>query len=115
MVVMGLQLLQIFPWLNKFQIKMPKFIAHKVYDGSAKKKSGKVSSFLFGGATFFLPCGFTQALQLYVLSKGSFSAGALTMLAFSLGTLPALAGIGAVSSFSKVSLKKNLLHILEFW
>jgi hypothetical protein len=53
MVVMGLQLLQIFPWLNKFQIKMPKFIAHKIYDGSSRKKSGKVSSFLFGGQPSF--------------------------------------------------------------
>ena len=32
--------------------------------------------------------------------------GALTMLAFSLGTLPSLAGIGAISSFSKGDFKR---------
>jgi len=104
MIVMGIQLLQIFPWMNKIQLKMPKFIAHKIYDSSyqeRKKSPGKISSFFFGGATFFLPCGFTQALQLYVLGKGDFVTGALVMLAFSLGTLPALAGIGAFTSFAK--------------
>jgi uncharacterized protein len=104
MIVMGIQLLKIFPWMNKIQLKMPKFIAHKIYDAShqeSKKAPSKLSSFLFGGSTFFLPCGFTQALQLYVLGKGDFVTGALVMLAFSLGTLPALTGIGAFTSFAK--------------
>jgi len=108
MIVMGLQMLGIFLWLNKIQIKMPKFIAHKIYDASDQKTS-KTSSFLFGAATFFLPCGFTQALQLYVLGTGSFATGALTMLAFSLGTLPSLAGIGAFSSFAKGNVKKYFM------
>ncbi len=108
MIVMGLQLLGIFPWLNKVQIKMPKFIAHKVYDASNDKIS-KTSSFLFGAATFLLPCGFTQALQLYVLGKGSFMVGALTMLAFSLGTLPSLVSVGAFSSFTKGNVKKYFM------
>jgi len=63
MIVMGIQLLQIFPWMNKIQLKMPKFIAHKIYDAShqeSKKSPSRLASFLFGGSTFFLPCGFTQ-------------------------------------------------------
>ena len=109
MILMGLQLLGIFPWLNKFQIKMPKFIAHQVYDASHEKSSDKISSFFFGAATFLLPCGFTQALQLYVLGKGSFIIGALTMLAFSLGTLPSLVSVGAFSSFAKGNVKKYFM------
>ncbi|MDP3990491.1 MAG: sulfite exporter TauE/SafE family protein [archaeon] len=111
MIIMGLQLLNIFPWLNKLQIKMPKFIAHKIYDSSKKNQgsTSNTSSFLFGGATFFLPCGFTQALQLYVLGKGDFVTGALTMLAFSLGTLPSLAGIGAFSSLTKGNIQKHFM------
>ncbi len=109
MIIIGLQLLQIFPWLNKIQLKMPKFIAHKLYDSSQEYNGSKVSSFFFGAATFFLPCGFTQALQLYVLGKGDFVTGALTMLAFSLGTLPGLAGIGAFSSFAKGNLQRHFM------
>jgi uncharacterized protein len=108
MIIMGIQLLQIFPWMNKIQLKMPKFIAHRIYDASNQetKSPNKLTSFFFGGSTFFLPCGFTQALQLYVLGKGDFVTGALVMLAFSLGTLPALAGIGAFSSFAKGSTQR---------
>lgn len=104
MIIMGIQLLHIFPWLNRIQIKMPKFIAHRLYENNSAPSTTR--SFLFGGATFFLPCGFTQALQLYVLGTGNFMVGALTMLAFSLGTLPSLAGIGAISSFGKGELKR---------
>jgi len=56
-----------------------------------------------GAATFFLPCGFTQAMQIYTLSTGSFLSGGLTMLAFALGTLPVLALI----SFSSFSIKQS--------
>src|SRR3989344_2408823 len=106
MIIIGLQLLNIFPWLNKIELKMPKFIAHRIYGASEQKEFKKRNAFLFGAATFFLPCGFTQALQLYVLGTGSFLTGALTMLAFSLGTLPALVSLGAFTSFTKGSAQK---------
>jgi len=111
MILMGLQMLQIFPGLDRIQLKMPKFIAHKIYAAGHDKeqKSSRITSFFFGGLTFFLPCGFTQALQLYVLGTGDFLTGALTMLAFSLGTLPALAGIGAFSSFAKGRTQKHFM------
>ncbi len=108
MVALGMQMLG-FTWLNKITPKMPKFIAHRIYDSTGSEK--KSAPFLFGASTFFLPCGFTQALQLYVLSTGSFAVGALTMLAFSLGTLPSLMTIGAVSSYSKGEFKK---HFVKF-
>ena len=106
MIIIGLQLLNIFPWLNKIELKMPKFIAHRIYGASEQKEFKKRNAFLFGAATFFLPCGFTQALQLYVLGTGSFLTGALTMLAFSLGTLPALVSLGPFTSFTKGSAQK---------
>ena len=63
---------------------------------------------LVGVATFFLPCGFTQSMQLYTLTTGSFLQGGLTMLAFALGTLPVLA-LMSFSSFSvQTSGKKGI-------
>lgn len=44
-----------------------------------------------GFATFFLPCGFTQSMQVSALSSGSLMSGFLIMFAFALGTLPMLA------------------------
>ncbi|MEQ1849800.1 MAG: sulfite exporter TauE/SafE family protein [Candidatus Peribacteraceae bacterium] len=54
-------------------------------------------SFL-GAATFFVPCGFTQSMQLIALSSGSFARGATIMFLFALGTLPALLGISFASA-----------------
>ncbi len=109
MIIIGLQLLQIFPFLHRFQLKLPKSFAHHAYSHAEKKGRHASSAFLFGMSTFFLPCGFTLALQLYVLSKGDFVTGALTMLVFSLGTLPALAGIGAFSSFAKGNVQRHFM------
>ncbi len=46
---------------------------------------------VIGSGTFFLPCGFTQSMQVAALSSGSFVSGFLIMFAFALGTLPVLA------------------------
>ena len=104
MFVMGLNLLDVFPWAKKLQPSMPRFLASKAL--SVSKMSHVVTPFLVGIATFFLPCGFTQAMQIYTLSTGSFWNGGLTMLSFALGTLPILALI-SFSSFSMGSGRKS--------
>lgn len=99
MILMGLKILNFFPVLNRFQLRLPKFIGRKILKMDGKE--GKAVPFTMGALTFFLPCGFTQALQIYVISRGSFVDGALVMFFFSLGTLPALLSLGAISSFAK--------------
>jgi len=107
MIALGLQMLKLFPALNVLHLRMPKFFAHAIHDLSQKDVKG--GAFILGASTFFLPCGFTQALQLYVLAKGSFGTGALIMLAFSLGTLPALVSLSALSSFARGSVQRYFL------
>ncbi len=113
MIILGLQLLNIFSWTRHLIPKMPKFLAHKIYDQQDGKdgKDGKAAPALLGALTFFLPCGFTQALQLYVLSQGDFTTGAFTMFFFSLGTLPGLMSLGAVSSYSKGKFHKYFVKV----
>ncbi|HEY4509304.1 MAG TPA: sulfite exporter TauE/SafE family protein [Candidatus Paceibacterota bacterium] len=101
MLVLGINLLDTFHWAKKFQPSMPKFIAK--YAHGVSKLNHALTPFLVGIATFFLPCGFTQSMQLYTLTTGSFIKGGLTMLAFALGTLPILALI----SFSSFSIKNS--------
>jgi sulfite exporter TauE/SafE/copper chaperone CopZ len=105
MVLLGLQLLNLYPKFIKNLIpKLPKSFSRKVMDSSNNQKS--VTPFFLGAGTFFLPCGFTQALQIYVLSLGDPFIGAMTMLSFSLGTLPGLLSLGALSSFLKGTTKR---------
>lgn len=106
MILLGFQLLRIFPSFRKFQFKMPKIFSEKIRTAG---KTGKIGPFLLGASTFFFPCGFTQALQLYVLSQGDIMNGMLVMLFFSLGTLPGLLAVGALSSFAKGSFQRYFL------
>lgn len=65
---------------------------------------------LTGMATFFLPCGFTLAMQMYAISTGSFITGALAMALFALGTAPGLIGIGGLTAFAKGSWAKRFFR-----
>lgn len=96
MLMLGINLLDVFPWAKKFQPAMPKFLSKHAMGVS--RLTHTLAPFLIGVATFFLPCGFTQSMQIYSLTTGSFMNGALTMLIFALGTLPVLALI-SFSSF----------------
>jgi uncharacterized protein len=101
MLILGINLLEVFPWAEKLQLKVPQFIGKHVY--SISKLNHNLTPLIVGIATFFLPCGFTQSMQLYTLGTGSFMTGGITMLAFALGTLPVLALI----SFSSLSITNS--------
>lgn len=99
MLLLGLNLLDVFPWTKKLMPSMPKFIAQKAF--AVSELNNTITPLLVGIATFFLPCGFTQSMQLYTLTTRGFLSGGFTMLAFALGTLPVL----ALVSFSSLSIK----------
>lgn len=101
MLVLGVNLLDVFHWTKRFQPSMPKFLSQRALN--VTKFNHTFTPALVGIATFFLPCGFTQSMQIYTLSTGSFLKGGLTMLAFALGTLPVL----ALVSFSSFSIKSS--------
>lgn len=101
MLVLGINLLDIFSWSKKLQPSMPKSLSKHAFNVS--KLNHTLTPLLIGIATFFLPCGFTQSMQIYALTTGSFMKGGLTMLAFALGTFPILALI----SFSSFSIQKS--------
>lgn len=83
MIVLGLNLVGVF---KKSTITLPSGI----FNFFRKVEHETLVPFLIGVGTFFLPCGFTQSMQIAALSSGSFVSGMLIMLAFALGTLPML-------------------------
>ena len=54
---------------------------------------------LVGAANGFMPCGPLQSVQLWALASGGAARGAAAMLAFGLGTVPALFAVGAAAGF----------------
>lgn len=94
MVIMGINMLGIFPWLRKFTIRMPKFLARKV--GKQKAKAGH--PFIVGILNGFMPCGPLQSMWIVALAAGNPFAGAFSMFLFSLGTVPLMLGLGSIIS-----------------
>jgi sulfite exporter TauE/SafE/copper chaperone CopZ/plastocyanin domain-containing protein len=94
MVIMGINMLGIFPWLRRLNPRMPQIFARKI----DKEKSKSSSPLIVGLLNGLMPCGPLQAMQIYALSTGSPFSGALSMFLFSLGTVPLMFGLGALSS-----------------
>ena len=84
MLLLGLNLVGVF---EKSKVTLPA----GVFNFFRKVQHKTLTPLIIGFATFFLPCGFTQSMQVAALSSGSFLSGMLIMLAFVLGTFPVLA------------------------
>lgn len=113
MFYIGLQILNIVPNITKLGFHLPKFLSKKIH--SIGGDSHHFAPIFIGVLTFFLPCGFTQTMQLAAVSSQSFFTGALIMGAFALGTLPVLISIGIGSTYaqeSKFDFTKKMLGMV---
>ncbi len=104
MVIMGLNLLNVFPSLRKYNLRLPRFLTK----GIDKSNHGP---FYIGLLNGLMPCGPLQAMQLYALSTGDPIKGALSMLVFSLGTTPLMFGFGAVSSMLSKKFTSKMMAV----
>lgn len=95
MVIMGLNMLNVFPWLRKLNPRMPKVFAKMIY----RQKAQNNNPFIIGLLNGLMPCGPLQAMQIYALSTGDPLKGAVSMFLFSVGTFPLMFTFGALSSF----------------
>jgi sulfite exporter TauE/SafE/copper chaperone CopZ len=107
MVIMGINLLNIFPWLRKFNPRIPRFLGSKVRSGNGGKNGPLIVGLLNG----LMPCGPLQAMQLYALGTGSILAGATSMFLFSLGTVPLMFGFGAISTLLSSKFTKKMMRV----
>ncbi len=106
MVIMGLNMLNIFPGLRKFNPRMPKIFAKKIH----AKRLGS-SPLYIGILNGLMPCGPLQAMQLYALSTGSPVKGAIAMFLFSVGTFPLMFLFGALSSLMNKKFSGKLIKV----
>ena len=100
MVIMGLNMSG-FGLFRKLNLKLP-------WSACSVKKKPK-TPFLVGVLNGLMPCGPLQTMQLYALGTGSAFKGALSMLLFSLGTVPLMLTFGALSGLLSKGYTKTLL------
>lgn len=101
MLLLWVNLSQLSPKLSSFSLSLPRTPLAPLdpfmkKDNISSKK--KLKTFGSGILTFFLPCGFTFAMQAYAMSTGSFWTGMLVMWVFAIWTLPWLLGVGSLTS-----------------
>ncbi|OHA19312.1 MAG: hypothetical protein A3C08_01705 [Candidatus Taylorbacteria bacterium RIFCSPHIGHO2_02_FULL_47_18] len=84
MISLGLNLTGVF---SKHRVTLPSGI----FNFFRKIEHKSFTPLAIGFGSFFLPCGFTQSMQIAAVGSGSFISGMLIMFAFALGTLPMLA------------------------
>ncbi len=115
LLYMWLNILKILPSLSRFWIYMPKSFVSKI-EILWKPKFAPIVWAL----TFFLPCWFTQTMQLLAVSSSSFWIGWFVMLFFALWTAPVLFSVWVWSSYFKdknfIILNKVIwVIVIFFW
>ncbi len=115
MVYLGGHILHLLPPLGHWWITIPSFRSNKLHTN----KNPWVSP-LIGALTFFVPCGFTQGIQLLALWTGNWLTWWITMALFALGTAPVLFVVWLWSSWIKDRsrwLAKQIIWVLVivFW
>lgn len=115
MLLLWINLTNISPKLSAISLTLPTGNVFKNTDiKSAKSESEQRLKLLIAGAlTFFLPCGFTFAMQMYAIGTGSFWMGMAVMTLFAIGTLPGLLSIGSLTSIFKG--KKTQVAYQAIW
>ena len=81
MIVLGLSILKLIP-KNACKIPLPKALWQRIQ--RLQTSDHPFAPALLGAVTYFVPCGFTQSMQLLALGSGSFLSGAAIMTVFAL-------------------------------
>lgn len=108
MLGLGANLLDLVP-NGAFAIRPPKILTRSIH--ALQDSHHPAVPFVLGALTFFLPCGFTQSVQLFALSTGNPYTAASIMIVFALGTLPVLLGLGAATSVAHDRRLKQITQV----
>ncbi len=114
MLLLGTRLTGLSPRLAGWSPTLPMGLGRKLGMGD----EGSVSAYsdsraaTLGAASFFLPCGFTQAIQIFALSTGSPIYAAALLGTFALGTAPGLLALAGLPLVVPPRAKPTLLRLV---
>jgi sulfite exporter TauE/SafE/copper chaperone CopZ len=112
MGTLGIKMTGASPRIAAMAFTLPPALTGWMRSGKDNDNYRDTNALLLGAASFFLPCGFTQAVQVYALSTGNPAQSALIMGLFALGTTPGLMGVGALSAFAKGSAAATIFRVI---
>ena len=101
MIYLGLKLTNLSPKIANTSITLPSGLAKLLGMNRHQKEYSHQRAMTLGALTFFLPCGFPQAVQVFAVGTGDPKTAALLLGAFALGTSPALLGVGGLTAIIK--------------
>lgn len=113
MTLLGIRLTGVSPRVAAWSPTLPMGLGRRlgVDEGRVTAYSDTRAAAL-GVATFLLPCGFTQAVQVYALSTGSpLTAGAI-MAVFAIGTAPGLLALGGLPSLVPAGVRPSMTRVI---
>jgi sulfite exporter TauE/SafE/copper chaperone CopZ len=113
MLLLGTRLTGLSPRVAGWSPTLPMGLGRRLGlgDGQASAYSDRRAAAL-GAATFFMPCGFTQAIQIYALSTGSPLFAAALLGTFAIGTAPGLLALAGLPIVVPSTYKPTLLRLV---
>jgi sulfite exporter TauE/SafE/copper chaperone CopZ len=112
MLLLGVRLTELSPRIAGWSPTIPAAVGDRIGLTGGDPGRRTAGTALAGAATFFLPCGFTQAVQLYAFSTKSPGAAGAIMATFAIGTAPALLAIAGAPTLFKGTKKVQMLRAL---
>jgi sulfite exporter TauE/SafE/plastocyanin domain-containing protein/copper chaperone CopZ len=114
MLLLGARLTEVSPRLAGWSPTLPMGLGRRLGlagEGASPAYSDARAAAI-GAATFFLPCGFTQAIQIFALSTGSPLYGAALLGVFALGTAPGLLALAGLPLMVPAGARPTLLRLV---
>ena len=113
MFLLGVRLTGVSPRIAAWSPRLPAGLGGALgIDSAAAGSYSHARTAVVGAATFFLPCGFTQAVQIYALSTASPLVGGAAMAIFALGTTPGLLALAAVPELTSGRRQTTVLRVV---
>jgi sulfite exporter TauE/SafE len=109
LLIYGLKMLNVFAFLRRFTLRMPKSVNRAVADELRKPPRSALRTGLLTG--LLLGCGPLQAMYVMAAGSGDPFQGGMILLMFGLGTLLPLLGFGLFASLLSHSAMRQMVHV----
>jgi len=112
MTILGTRLTGLSPRIATWSPTLPMGLGRRLGLGDGGGAYSDTRAALLGAASFFLPCGFTQAVQIYALSTGSALFAGAIMAVFAIGTAPGLLALAGLPVVVPSTMRPTLLRLV---